>query len=432
MTHITRRGLAAVAAGAVMAGSARAQMAAPSTAPVTITYYNYNLASAGIGADATRELIGEFMAAHPSVKVEGVGVASDQILARVQADIVAGRVPDVAQLVFSDLDFVVRNLGVKPLTDIVPKAEWAEHTAGMVPAGLKLGAIGEKVYGLAYVFSTPVLFYNADLFRKAGLDPDRPPRTWADVKQAALAIRDKTGKGGVFPSVYTSFDWLLQSLFLSNGGRALSEDRSRIMFGEPEAVGALAMLRDLVVSGAHPRYQNGEEADAFMSGNLGMILITSVYQRAFLSAAKDKFEVRAAAMPSFGDKPAKPTNSGSALFVMSRDPARQRAAWELVKFMTSKRGYTVITSKIGYLPLRPDIVDDPAYLGDWVKQNPLVRPNLAQLERLNQWVAFPGSNYRQISKIEVSAANEAVFGEGDIAAIMREAQERAQALMPRS
>ena len=171
--------------------------------------------------------------------------------------------------------------------------------------------------------------------------------------------------------------------------------------------------------------------DAFMSGNLGMILITSVYQRAFLAAAKDKFEVRAAMMPTFGDETAKPTNSGSALFIMSKDPAKQRAAWELMKFMTSKRGYTVITSKIGYLPLRLDIVDDPAYLGEWTKANPLVRPNLAQLERLNQWVAYPGANYKQISRILVSAANEAVFGEGDVGKVMREAPERAQALMPK-
>jgi multiple sugar transport system substrate-binding protein len=163
-----------------------------------------------------------------------------------------------------------------------------------------------------------------------------------------------------------------------------------------------------------------------------MILTTSVYQRAFLNAAKDKFELRAAKMPGFGDKPAQPTNSGSALFILSKDPAKQRAAWELIKHMTSKRGYTVITSKIGYLPLRLDIVDDPQYLGNWVRENPMVRPNLEQLSRLNQWVAFPGSNYRQISRIEVAAVNEAVFGDGEVAKIMREAQDRAQALMPRA
>lgn len=426
-------GASSFAASAFAPAASFAQrIAPPSTAPVSITYYNYNLASAGIGAEATKELIGEFTAAQPNVKVEGVPVASGQILARVQADLVAGRTPDVAQLVFSDLDFVVRNLGVKPMTDIVPPEEWAAHTAGMVPAGLKLGAIGDKVYGLAYVFSTPVLFYNATLFKQAGLDPDAPPASWAQVKAAALKLRAATGKNGFYPSVYSEFDWLLQGVFLSNGGRALSEDRRRVTFGEPGAVGAVEMLRDLVASGAHARIAETESGDAFMSGNLGMILTTSVYQRAFLNAAKDKFELRAAKMPGFGDKPAQPTNSGSALFILAKDPAKQRAAWELVKHMTSKRGYTVITSKIGYLPLRLDIVDDPQYLGNWVRENPMVRPNLEQLARLNQWVAFPGSNYRQISRIEVAAVNEAAFGEGDVAKIMREAQDRAQALMPRA
>lgn len=428
---LTRRATLALALAAAP-GLAFAQQIAPaSKEPVTITYYNYNLATAGIGADATRELIAEFTAANPSIKVEGVPVASDQILARVQADVVAGRIPDVAQIVFSDLDFAVKNLGVKALTDIVPAAEWKAHTEGMVPAGLKLGELNGKVYGLAYVFSTPVLFYNADLFRAAGLDPDKPPRNWAEVKAAALAIKEKAGKHGVYPAIYSGFDWLFQSVVLSNGGRVMSEDRKTLMFGEKEAVGAVEVFRDLVKSGAHPVMRDADASDAMMSGNLGMLLTTSVYQRALLNAAKDKFELRAAAMPAFGDTPTRPTNSGSALFILSKDPARQRAAWELIKHMTSRRGYTVITSKIGYLPLRLDIVDDPAYLGDWTKANPLVRPNLEQLSRLSPWQSFPGANYRQINKIEVNALNEAVFGEGDPAAILKDAQARAQALMPR-
>jgi multiple sugar transport system substrate-binding protein len=434
MARVTRRMAIAGAASVIAAppASFAQQIAPPSTTPVTITYYNYNLASAGIGAEATRELIAEFMAAYPHIKVEGVPVPSGQIIARVQADIVAGRVPDVTQLVFSDLDFAARSLGTRVMNEIVPADEWKAHTAGMVPAGLKLGAIGDRVHGLAYVFSTPILFYNANLFRQAGLDPDKPPQTWAAFQEAALRIKAATGKNGGYPGIYSEFDWLLQAILLSNGGRAMSEDRSRLTFGERESVEALEVMRALHKSGAHPNFRSSEDGDAFMSGNLGMFLTTSVYTRAFLNAAKDKFEVRATKMPSFGDKPARPTNSGSALFIHSRDPQKQRAAWELVKFMTSKRGYTVITSKIGYLPLRLDIVDDPQYLGEYVKQNPLVRPNLEQLTRLEPWVAYPGANYRQIARILVAAANDAVFGDGDVGQVMRDAQTRAQALMPRT
>jgi len=422
---------AAAAVLVIGCGLATSTVAQTST-PVTISYYNYNLATAGLGGDATRELIAEFEAANPHIKVDPVGVTSDQIGARVQADIAAGRNPDVAQLVFSDLDFIVRNLGVKALEDVVPADDLKQHTAGMVPAGLKLGEMNGKTWGLAYTFSTPVLFYNANLFRAAGLDPDKPPRNWAEVKTTALAIRSKTGKGGVFPSIYTGFDWLYQSILLSNGGRALSEDRKRLMFAEPASVEAVSTMRDLLVSGAQPRINDAEAADAMMSGNLGMLLTTSAYQRALLSAAKDKFELRAAALPSFGDKPAVPTNSGSALFILSRDAAHQKAAWELMKFMTSKRGYTIITSKIGYLPLRLEIVDDPQYLGEWVKQNPLVRPNLEQLSRMSPWQSMPGNSYKQIGKIEVEALNEAVYGDSnDVAAILMSAQQRASQLMPR-
>ncbi|MCR6673982.1 hypothetical protein [Devosia ginsengisoli] len=53
-----------------------------------------------------------------------------------------------------------------------------------------------------------------------------------------------------------------------------------------------------------------------------------------------------------------------------------------MKFLTSEHGYTIITSEIGYLPLRPAIVTDPDYLAGWVAEHPLVAPNLEQLDRL--------------------------------------------------
>jgi multiple sugar transport system substrate-binding protein len=135
-------------------------------------------------------------------------------------------------------------------------------------------------------------------------------------------------------------------------------------------------------------------------------------------------------MPSFGDKPTAPTNSGSALFVFSKDPEKQRASYELLKYLTSKEAYTIITSKIGYLPLRLDIVDDPNYLGPWVKENPMFRANLKQLDRLTANIAFPGPNYRQVEKMMMDSVREAVFSSGDPVEALKAAQEQGQDLMP--
>jgi multiple sugar transport system substrate-binding protein len=413
-----------------LSGAAFAQMAASVDAPVTISFYNYNLATASTGADATRELIAEFEAANPNIKIEPIGVPSNEIITRLQADMAAGQQPDVAQLVFRDLIYIASDLGANALEDMAGQEGYSQLVDGLIPRGVDLGRVGDKTYGLAYTFSTPILYYNADLFRAAGLNPDQPPRTWAEVKTAADAIAANTDAEGFFPGAYGPADgtFVYQAILMSNGGKV--RDENTLTFANPEGIEAVQMLREMVDSGGHGRLDPSNPLDSMASGTLGMFLYTSAVQNTLSKAAEGKWDLRVAPMPAFGDKPTAPTNSGSALFTFSKDPVKQRASYELMKFLTSKHGYTIITSKIGYLPLRLDIVDDPEFLGPWTEAHPLIRPNLEQLSRLTPNVAFPGPNYRQAESMMKEAVNEAVFGEGDVAQVLTTAQETAQGLMP--
>lgn len=399
--------------------------------PVTITFYNYNLATAGIGAEATRKLIGEFMQANPNVTVTGIPYSSADS-SRIQADLAAGQPVDLVQTVFSDLDFSIHNLGAQALEDIVPAGEVTAHMAGMHPNGTRLGALDGKTYGLAYTFSTPVLFYNADLFRAAGLDPDAPPATWEALKAAGLAIKEKTGAEGFSAGITgpSAADWLFQGVVRSNGGEVISRDRTTLKFAEPASVEAVQMLRGLHDAGVYEVYEGLGAVDAMSAGTLGMYLQTSAVQASLVKGAKGNFELRSAAMPRFGAKPTRPNNSGSALTIHTTDPLKQRAAWELMKFLTSEHGYTVITSEIGYLPLRPAIVKDPKYLAGWVADHPLIAPNLEQLDRLEPWDPMPGPNYRRIVKTMMDAVEMSVFGGADVEATLASAQANAQALIP--
>lgn len=414
-----------------LTGMASAQMAASIDTPVTITFYNYNLATASAGADATRELIAEFEGANPNITIETVGVPSNEIVTRLQADMAAGQQPDVAQLVFRDLIYIASDLGANALEDMAGPQAYADLVDGLIPRGVDLGKVNDKTYGLAYTFSTPILFYNADLFHAAGLDPDQPPRTWAEVKTAADAIVAKTDAEGFFPGAYGPADgtFVYQAILMSNGGKV--RDGNTLTFASPEGIEAVQMLRDMVDSGGHGRLDPANPSDSMSSGTLGMFLYTSALQNTLSKAAEGKWDLRVAPMPSFGDKLTAPTNSGSALFSFSKDPIKQRASYELMKFLTSKHGYTIITSKIGYLPLRLDIVDDPEFLDPWTATHPLIRPNLEQLSRLTPNVAFPGPNYRQAESLMKEAVTEAVFGDGDVTQVLTSAQETAQGLMPR-
>ena len=148
------------------------------------------------------------------------------------------------------------------------------------------------------------------------------------------------------------------------------------------------------------------------------------------AAAPGGWELKNAPMPQFGDAPAVPTNSGSALFVLSQDPAKQRAGWELIKWMTSERAYEQISSKIGYLPLRPSLAKEGGALSAWAQKNPLLAPNLAQLDRLQPWVSYPGNSYVQVDDILATAVEDVVYYGKDPKATMTEAAGRAQALIP--
>ncbi len=126
---------------------------------------------------------------------------------------------------------------------------------------------------------------------------------------------------------------------------------------------------------------------------MGMILETSAIQGTVHSRARrTSGSCRATASPGYGSKPVIPTNSGSALFVYSDDPAKQRAAWELITFLTGDEAYTMISSKIGYLPLRTGLVERPQrpeVLGRAEPADPAQHgPARAAME---PWVSFPGN-----------------------------------------
>jgi multiple sugar transport system substrate-binding protein len=444
--------LAAAAALALSAcgvgGSAPAGGGAAALAPelgpdqkVSIVLESYNFGQAGPWSDTFTDLIAAFQKQHPNITVVGQkpqggspNPATDSV-SSVQAQAAAGHPPDVAQLGFSDLDFAVSQLDAKPLDDIVGHDAVQANFDGahpFAPRARTLGDLDGKTYGVPFVFSTPVLFYNATLFQQAGLDPNHPPTTWDEVKAAGLAIAQKTGKDGAYVDCVTQAakDWCLQSVIRSNGGQVLSADRRTLEYADAPSVAAVSMLADLVKSGASPKLTQQQAVEGFARGDMGMILESSAVQGTFAKGAKAGWDLRGTGTPAFAGKPVVPTNSGAALFVLSDDPAKQRAAWELIKFLTSDDAYKEISTKIGYLPLRTGLVDDPNGLQAWAAKDPLVHTNITQLGNMEPWRAFPGTSYLQIRDGMMKAVENVVLQGADPQATLSAAQQQGTALLP--
>ncbi|TNC24156.1 ABC transporter substrate-binding protein [Amycolatopsis alkalitolerans] len=438
-------GASACGVGTPSANSPGTVAKAPELAPgqqVSIVFESYNFGLAGTWTDTFNELIGQFEKKYPNIKVTPQKpTGSDpnpahNSTASVQTEIAAGNPPDVAQLGFDTLDFAVNQLGAQPLPDLVGKSELDGEFGGQFPYAQAIRTIGDyhgKTYGVPFVLSTPVLYYNATLFRQAGLNPDDPPKTWDEVLADGQKIKQATGKDGAYADCLTrsASDWCFQSLVRSNGGRVLSPDRTQLTFDQPQVTQVVKKMQDMVNAGATPKLSQLQATNEMPRGDLGMMLESSAAQGGYLKGAKGaNWELRAAPMPSFGGQPTVPTNSGAALYVFSKDPAKQRAAWDLIKFLTSPQAYDTITSKIGYLPLRLGLLNDPAHLQPWAAKNPLIKPNVDQLSRVEPWVAFPGTNFQQIRDAMMDAVEKSVYQGADPQASLTAAKQQVASLVP--
>lgn len=434
--------IAALTLASCATGNAATSGAAASVVPelpddqqVEIVFESYNLMQAGPWTNTVNQLLDEFHTAHPNITVKAQPPQGDTnnnvYVGSLQTQMLAGKVPDVAQITFDSLDFAVNQLNAKPIADLVSPEELADHLGGenpMHPNAAVLADWDGKTYGMPYVFSTPVLFYNATMLAEAGItDPDLSD--WDKVEQVAKQVSEHTGKPSLdITCVAKGGNWCMQALFKSNGADVLSDDRTTIEFGSAEAQDTVARFAEMTEAGVLRSASSADQMEGLPKGDVAMILTTSALQGAFMNAAQTGgWQLAAAKMPAFGDKQAVPVNSGSALFILSDDPAKQRAGWELTKFLTSDRAYELISSQIGYLPLRPGLVEEGGALYDWAQSNPLLAPNLEQMDTMKPWVSYPGNNFVQVDDILGTAIEEVVFygkpAEGTMTDVAARAQE---------
>ena len=415
---------------AACSSAATSSSSSSSGKTITLSFLSYNYGTPDLGGQGTQELISAFEAANPTIKIKPQGVPVANALTEAQTETAAGDPPDVAQIGWSKMAAAYQALPVTPVQDIPTRAQWQAATAGMSQPLLAAVAENGKVVAMPYTISTPTLFYNATLFKQAGLNPADPPATVAQAQKDGLAIA-KTGASGVYFDIAgaAKSDFLTQSVIDANGGSEISPDGQPDV-DQPAAVAALAAMRELTTSGAQPAVSETDAIAAFDAGKLGMLVTSTALLAGVESAAQGKFDLRTAAMPGFAGKPAHTTFSGAGLVVLAKDKAHQQAAWQFIKFLTSAEGFTIITSKIGYLPLRPGIVDEPQYLGSYYRKDPRIGPALKQLAQVTPYAFFTGAQAAQaVATLQDDAVQPIVFAGASPASTLASVTRQIQSML---
>jgi multiple sugar transport system substrate-binding protein len=434
---------ALVLSGCVTGGAASAGDSASGALPeltendqVEIVFESYNLNGSGIWGDVINGLIDTFEAEHPNITVKGQGVETSNIVSSAQQQLLAGTPIDVGQFGFGQLAYAQEALQAANLTELVGQDALDEHFGGEYPFHERarvLADIDGATTALPYVFSTPVLWINETMLEDAGIDPDTADfSTWESVADLAAKVTAKTGEPSLsLPCVVTGGQWCMQGVFFSNGADVLSDDRTTIEFGSEAAIDTVQQFQDMYQDGILSNEDEFSQYETFSRGDtVALHLTTSALQATYMKAAEaGGWTLGTSYMPQFGDKEVKPTNSGSALVLLAQDPKKQAAAWEFMKFLTSAEAYEVISTQIGYLPLRDTLTEEGGPLYEWVQANPLVTPNLEQLDRLVGTEAYPGDQFQEVDRLLDVAIQDAIFQGQDPADTLPAAAERAQALI---
>ncbi|MHB1651459.1 MAG: extracellular solute-binding protein [Desulfitobacteriaceae bacterium] len=221
-------------AGTVLTGCGSAGTPA-SNDKVTITYWQYFFDSKKTAMD---ELIKKFEAENPNITVVQQTFPYDQFNQKLTAGMEAGQGPDVVNLYYGWLPKYVDQGYLQPIPDkLMTTKDIDDHFIGMV----KDSKLNDKYYALPTAVRTLALFWNKDLFKAAGLDPNTPPATWDEVLADARKLTKRDAQGNLQQEGYawnvSGQDYhLFQEVFLRQWGqKPFSDDNKKVLWNASPA-----------------------------------------------------------------------------------------------------------------------------------------------------------------------------------------------------
>lgn len=332
-------------------------------APVTLTVWarNYTVADGRIQPWAPGPKAA-FEAAHPGVTInlaQGVG-STDQFnrIELSQAGAVSDK-PDIFQL---DNIWLGQFVGEGLTANLDSNyASWADK-GDIVPAYANSTIVKGSQMAVWFYSDIRLMVWNKDIFKKAGLDPEKGPATWDELFADAAAIKAKVP--GVSPvefpasSEESTVDRFYSYLYMT-GSSILNADNTKAAFNDAGGQKALQLYVDLVKQGYTPKAVLGETADDniahIFSGKAGIMLATVGDG---LGSLPDGFDVTkfqstiGAALPPIctGCQPA--STAGGWMLAINADSPNKDLAFDYISMVTNGKNMVPFEVDRTRIPVR--------------------------------------------------------------------------------
>lgn len=319
--------------------------------------------SVGGGPDALiSALCDQFHEEYPGIKVNPVYAGTyAETRTKVQAAIKGGNTPAIALMFSIDL-FSLKSMDV--LYDYESFCETEEDLAWLeafYPGFMQNSQTGGKTYGIPWQRSTIILYYNKDAFAQAGLDPEAPPSTWAEMEEYAekLTVTENgvTSRYGIqIPSDKAGYAyWMLQTFCTQQNGFNLMNDAgTEVYFNDPRTIKALNYWKGLSDKGVQAPGTTAWSTTVtdFLEQRAAMIYhttgnLTNVRKNA-------TFDFGTAILPA-DESHGSPTGGGNFYLFKGVPEEQTQAAFTFIRWMTSDPERVAQWSiDTGYVATRPE------------------------------------------------------------------------------
>ena len=381
-------------------------------------------------------LAADFMKKYPHIKIQFRAPSASygdghQVMLR---SAVTNQLPDIYYAGYHLLGEMARTLERRnQIVDLVPfiKSEpsnWA--STNFAPRMMSLSQVDGKQYGLAFNASSPIMYFNTDLVKRAGGDPKNMPNTWDGLITLAGKIKALGGDvSGISYDVHAwPDDWLFQGMIYQLGGKLVEPGSKKVGFNNDSGLQALKTMRRFVTDGGMQLVDWDQSRQQFGAGKTGILFSTPAHLKIVTDMVGTKFEWGTARFPLDNKANGGVPTGGNAVVMLTKDAAKQKAAWEFIKYVTSPEAQKVVVEMTGYLPTN-QVALGSNYLGPFYDKNPNFRTATTQIDKSLPWGGYPGGQSVRIWRAQRDVVSGVMRGEKSPEAALPDLVKATEALM---
>ena len=345
------------------------------SADVNIEFWH---AMSGARVELIQGIVDKFMAENPNIKVDVQYTGSyNDTLNKVKSAYKAGNAPDIFHSYEIGTLGLINSGIISPLDEIAGKFDrkipWDDFFA---PVQSYYKYKGDH-YSMPFNSSTPLIYYNKTFFAKAGLDPENPPKTYEEIREAAVALQ---AAGYKTPLTWNLHSWYFEQMICLQDEPFVNDKNGRsgnlpteVVFngeaGQKVLEWWVGLEKDGLFLDVGPGWSNHRAA--FGSGEVALTMSSSSDVNTLTAALKEKgWEMGTGYIPRpEGAKGGVAIGGGSLWLTNSHTTEEELAALKLITYISEDEAQIAWHKGTGYFPVRKTAMDQLESEG-WFDENP--------------------------------------------------------------